>query len=281
MSADRIYIEYQLRFTTPFHCGTGIRESLVDRTVTRDNEGYLYVPGSTFKGVLRDCCEQLARFYEQDEQAKLRVHSPHNAKAALLELWNPRHTMVTRIFGSQNAPGQLFFDDARQLDEGIQEYDGPHTSESEPDISESDPDPSEIDWRGKYKNFQVNVYTQVRIDRPTHTAVPGALYTSEFGADGTVFQGTIQGWLKCTTIDPAGFEAVAQSNVTPTYSLLLLLAGLRMVDRLGGNKSTGKGRCECTITRIEFNGVEVESKVWESWLGQLDVLADYNRSQEG
>ena len=274
MSADRIHIEYQLRFTTPFHCGTGIRESLVDRTVTRDNKGYLYVPGSTYKGVLRDCCEQLARFYEQDEQAKLRVHSPHNAKAALLELWNPRHTMVTRIFGSQNAPAQLFFDDARQLDDGIQEYDGLDTSKSDPGISESD-------WKGKYKSLQVNVYTQVRIDRPTHTAVPGALYTSEFGAGDTVFQGTIQGWLKCTAIDPAGFEAVAQSNVTPTYSLLLLLAGLRMVDRLGGNKSTGKGRCECTITRIGFNGVEVESKAWESWLGQLDVLANYNRSQEG
>ena len=37
---DRIQIEFDLKFTTLFHCGTGIREGLVDRTVVRDSEGY-------------------------------------------------------------------------------------------------------------------------------------------------------------------------------------------------------------------------------------------------
>ena len=41
---DRISIEYDLTFTTAFHCGTGIRQALIDRTVMRNGGGYLYVP---------------------------------------------------------------------------------------------------------------------------------------------------------------------------------------------------------------------------------------------
>lgn len=115
---DRLLIDYTLAFNTPFHCGTGIRESLIDRTVVRDSDGYLYVPGSTLKGVLRDRCEQIARFYGQTEPAMnngtpadtgmQRVPSPHDATAALAGLGKSKPTMITRIFGSQNKPGLLF-----------------------------------------------------------------------------------------------------------------------------------------------------------------------------
>jgi len=262
---DRIHIEYDLTFATLFHCGTGIREGLVDRTVVRDSEGYLYVPGSTFKGVLRERCEQLARFYASDEQAKQLIQSPHIAQAALQGLGNNRPTMVTRIFGSQTSPGQLFFDDARQTEEDTSQY-GSRGDE------------------GKYKSLQVDLYTQVRLDRPTRTAVPGALYTSEFGINDIVFRGTVLGWLKCTAIDPgihSNFKNTQHPDNAPTYSLLLLLAGLRMVERLGGNKSTGKGHCECAITRVMINGETFEKDVWASWLEQLDALAYYNESLEG
>lgn len=267
---DRIHIEYNLKFATPFHCGTGIREGLVDRTVVRDSGGYLYVPGSTSKGVLRERCEQLARFYEQDEWAKQRVQSPHNAEAALQGLGNTKPTMVTRIFGSQNLPGRLFFDDARQSEDDIRQYDSGDGEES--------------DGKGQYKGLQVYLQTQVRLDRPTRTAVQGALYTSEFGVNDIVFKGVIQGWLECIPIDPGTFtrsDNRQSPEYTPTYSLLLLLAGLRMLERLGGNKSTGKGHCECTITRVTLNGDECEENVWSSWLQQLDVLAYYNISEEG
>jgi len=249
MRTDRIRVEYNLAFATPFHCGTGIREGLIDRTVIRDSNGFLYVPGSTLKGVLRERCEQLAHFYEQQG-----VASPHDTKAALQGLGNSRPTMVGRIFGSQNMPGRLFFDDARQAENDLQQYDSPERS-----------------GHGKYKSLQVSLSTQVRLDRPTRTAVPGALYTSEFGTNDLVFKGTVQGWLGCNAID-----SMAQNEITPTYSLLLLLAGLRLVERIGGNKSTGKGRCECAITGIEMNGVEVQMHAWESWLEQLDVLMNYN-----
>jgi len=254
---DSIVIDYTLTFATLFHCGTGIREGLVDRTVVRNNQGHLYIPGSTFKGVLRERCEQLARAYVQGEQ-KQRIASPHDAQIALLNLGR-KPTMITRIFGSQNVPGSLFFDDAMQRGEDVL---------------------LEI---GQYQKLQVGVYTQVRIDRLTHTAVAGALYTSEFGTKDTEFKGTIQGWLSCIPVDrPSGtLELIPRTELAPTYSSLLLLAGLQVVERLGGNKSTGKGQCECRITRVAIQGENCPESVWKSWLGQLDVLTQYQEALEG
>lgn len=254
---DRIIIDYTLAFATLFHCGTGIREGLVDRTVVRNNQGHLYIPGSSFKGILRERCEQLARAYVQDEQEKQRIASPHNAEVALLNLGR-KPTMITRIFGSQNVPGNLFFDDALQSDKDVQK-----------EISQ-------------YKELQVGVYTQVRIDRPTHTAIPGALYTSEFGTKDTEFNGTIQGWLSCVPVDRSGdtLERIPGTGMAPTYSSLLLLAGLQLVERLGGNKSTGKGQCECKITSVAIRGKSCPESVWKSWLGQLDVITQYQEALE-
>jgi CRISPR/Cas system CMR subunit Cmr4 (Cas7 group RAMP superfamily) len=254
---DRIQIDYTLTFATLFHFGTGIRDVLIDRTVVRDSSGYLYVPGSTFKGVLRERCEQLARLYTSAKE-KERIASPHDELAALRWLGGARPTMITRIFGSHTFPGRLFFDDARQ---------------------NSDDQAAYGDEDGNYKSLQVQPYTQVRLDRPTRTAVQGALYTSEFGNRDVNFYGKIQGALECTPIDQAAladFANVGNQRNAPTYSLLLLLARLRLVDRLGGNKSTGKGRCACEITQVSINGERIQAEQWKSWLAHLNTLADYN-----
>ncbi len=260
MQTDLLKIEYILTFATPFHFGTGIREGLIDRTVVRDEGGYLYVPGSTLKGVLRERCEQLERFYE-NAQGTGTVQSPHDADAALLGLGHGNPTMVTRIFGSQNRPGRLFFDDARQDESDLLQY------ESQ--------DRSGQDEKGRYKGLQVDISTQVRMNRPTRTAVAGALYTSEYGTHDLAFQGVIQGWLECTAIETSSESAL--QGVKPTYSLLLLLAGLHMVDAIGGNKSSGKGRCECHITGMKINEHDMSMTTLESWLEQLDALAKYGR----
>lgn len=257
LKTDRIQINYILRFATLFHMGTGIRDVLVDRTVVRDSGGYLYVPGSTFKGVLRERCEQLSRLYA-DKKEQEHIESPHDAETALLWLGEAKPTMTTRIFGSHTFPGHLFFDDARQEDNEKKAYAG---------------------GEGNYKSLQVQAYTQVRIDRPTHTAVQGALYTSEFGNRDVNFHGKIQGALECTPVDPGfhpDFALVKDQHNAPTYSLLLLLAGLQLVDRLGGNKSTGKGMCVCEIESIKINDESIQAQQWEDWLAHLDVLVHYN-----
>ncbi len=259
MANDRLKIEYDLMFATPFHFGTGIREGVIDRTVVRDDGGYLYVPGSTIKGVLRERCEQLARLYNQPG-----IASPHDAKAAVQQLESGKPSIITRIFGSHNVPGKLFFDDARQASDDLHQYDS-----------------EEPRGEGKYRSLQVDVSTQVRLDRPTRTAVEGALYTSEFGSKDIVFKGTILGWLERTPIDTNTIQAEAgqSPSMTPTYSLLLLLAGLQILEWIGGNKSTGKGHCMCMIKNIMINDVEVEAETWKSWLKHIDKLANYSREE--
>lgn len=247
---DRIELTYELAFQTPFHCGTGLRAGLIDRAVVRDAMGYLYVPGSSIKGALRMHCEGLWRLYEQsDEDMQVGIDSPHDTKKALWGMGN-RITMVTRIFGSQRHPGRLFFDDARQSEENQRQYDS-----------------REKGGKGKYQRLQTDLYTQVRLDRPTRTAVAGALYTSEFGTRDIVFQGNITGWLECTPREDIPKK--------PTYSLLLLLAGLHALERLGGNRSTGKGKCRCNITHLLINGEPCTEEQWKSWLDHLDKLSFY------
>jgi CRISPR/Cas system CSM-associated protein Csm3 (group 7 of RAMP superfamily) len=250
MRIDRIHVSYELTFTTPFHCGTGLRVGLIDRTIIRDYNGYLYVPGSTIKGVVREHCERLALLYEDFDDMRELIASPHNGLVALWAITRPI-TMITRIFGSQHVPGQLFFDDAYQQNK--EQYDSRGT-----------------EGKGKYKSLQADLYTQVRLDRLTRTAVPGGLYTSELGVKDITLTGNISGWLKCSEI-----ETLASG---PTYSLLLLLAGLQMVEQIGGNKSTGKGQCRCNVLKVMINGTSYEQ--WQTWLDHLDVLSLYSSVQQ-
>jgi CRISPR/Cas system CSM-associated protein Csm3 (group 7 of RAMP superfamily) len=252
---DRIQISYTLEFSAPFHCGTGVRSGLIDRSVMRDGEGYLYVPGSTIKGVVRELCEQLARFYEDsDDKMRTRIASPHDKANALKDL-GAKPTLVTRIFGSQICPGRLFFNDTQQQDK--QQYD----TLNEPK---------------RYQNLQTDLYTQVRLNRLTRTAVRGALYTSEVGVRKMVFQGSIVGSLECFPISTEIDEVFSGKDDEPTYSLLALLAGLYMIEHLGGNKSTGKGECRCTITQLKINNTTITPEQWDNWLQHLNVLSFYS-----
>jgi CRISPR/Cas system CMR subunit Cmr4 (Cas7 group RAMP superfamily) len=252
---DRIQLTYQLTFTMPFHFGTGLRVGLIDRTIVRDHDGYLYVPGSTIKGVLREYCEQLSHLYEElDPAMDDAIASPHDDKKALWSLGRHNQpTMVTRIFGSHSSPGRLFFDDARQTDKDKGFYDSPTRGGNR---------------SSTYKSLQTDIATQVRIDRLSRTAARGALYTSEFGLKDLTFIGSITGWLECTAIEtlPDG----------PTYSLLLLLAGLHLIERIGGNKSTGKGQCCCEITAFQCGDKTYEKAQWDAWLDSLEALSYYS-----
>lgn len=261
LRTDRIHISYTLEFSAPFHCGTGVRSGLIDRSVIRDSGQYLYVPASTIKGVVRELCEQLARFYEDSDVAlRARIASPHDAVNALKDL-GAQPTLVTRIFGSQIRPGHLCFHDARQTAEEKKRY----GTRDEPQ---------------RYQNMQTDLSTQVRINRPTRTAVPGALYSSEFGVRTILFHGSIVGGLKCIPVSSDIDELFSDTKDGPTYSLLLLLAGLYLIERLGGNKSTGKGECRCTITQLEINDTTLAPtdthRPWESWLRHLQVLSYYS-----
>jgi len=237
MKTNQIQLNYQLAFDSPFHFGTGLRNGLVHRSISRDAEGYLYVPGSTLKGVLRDQVGSIAQLFG------ISTRDPHNVIGALNE-FSPQADITTLIFGSRFQPGTLYFDDALMNQEDRNFYDGTQTPK-------------------KYLQKQVEIRTQVSLSRLTRTARPGMLFSSEYGQRELHFEGQIYGVL-------AGVPLVSQPNIT--YSLLLLVAALMSLDRLGGNKSTGLGRVDCTITDMKVDLTFMDPSICIQELSDMELF---------
>jgi CRISPR/Cas system CSM-associated protein Csm3 (group 7 of RAMP superfamily) len=196
-----------------FHFGTGLRNGLVHRAVARDAEDFLYVPGSTLKGALRDRCAQLARLFD------MQVASPHTG--AIAEA-NSDANIVARIFGTRFRPGHIYFDDAQLVEEDRELF---RTDSRE--------------LQDRFRARQTEKRTQVSLSRLTRTARPGLLYSSEYGIRNLRFEGSIVGVL----------DGAPLYDLSPgTYPLLLLVAGLLSLDHLGGNRSAGAGRISCEIS---------------------------------
>lgn len=248
MKTEYIDITYQLVFESPFHFGTGMRSGLINRSMAKDAEGFLYIPGSTLKGALRERCEQLAHQFHH------KAISPHTPD--LFELESTTN-LVGSIFGTRFNPGTIYFDDARMIDEDKQIF--------ETDKGVSVPKHTETMLR----SWQTFERTQAGISRLTGTAKQGHLYTTEYGLQKLHFKGQIYGVL--TGIPLGGFYAGGINR--GTYPLLLLLAGLLSLSQLGGNKSTGAGKIRCEILNDEIC-IEKNALPIKTLLAELPAL-DY------
>jgi CRISPR/Cas system CSM-associated protein Csm3 (group 7 of RAMP superfamily) len=234
---DRLDLGYTLTFESAFHCGSGLPRLLIDRAVRRDAEGYLFVPGATVKGALRDCCEQIARVFG------LEARSPHDENAALGE-YTARDSL-SRLFGSRLHPGQLFIDDL--------EMQG-----------------ADRNFLGSSLSLQTSERTQVSLSRRTGAAKPKMLFSSELGLTDLRFEGGIYGYISDVPIN--------DRPDSPTFAEVLLVAGLMSMDRIGGNKSTGIGRCRMEVVSLSVNGQSHDPADWLESLADLEY-ADLVRAE--
>lgn len=241
---ERFSLSYRLIFHAPFHCGTGLRGGLVHRLVQRGPDGYVLVPGSTVKGLVRNACEHviplIATAIESDFGASLpslRVHSPHDQAAALGDL-HPTGTLLSRIFGTRAHAGTVYFDDAALSEQWRDFFSGSTGSRADALV------------------WQVEQRTQVTMSRSTGTAQRGMLRSSEYGLRGTEFVGRIYGSLDDWS--PPDDDGTSRDG---TFALLLLLAGLGTVERLGAQRSSGLGDCTFTVTGLRVNGTAREPAV--------------------
>ena len=253
MRTEHIQIDYCLHFTSAFRFGTGLRQGLIHRVVARDADNYLYMPGSTLKGVLRERCEQLADLFE------LEVIDPHAEDLAEV---HSNLAIVNRIFGSRFHASQLYFDDAPLIEQQMKWFEPQEGNKEYKDGK-----------RPEYRSWQTEKRTQVSISRLTRTAEAGRLYNSEYGVKGLKFQGSIYGLL-------SGFRL--EEKEPGTYSLLLLLAGLYSLDfdRLGGNKSTGAGKMRLEISQVTIDGKALDTLDTEALLNKLEELELYAIARE-
>ena len=215
--------------------GTGFRRGLIHRTVARDSDGFAYIPASSFKGRVRRACEQLAK------QFGLHVCNPPRPDR-MCSLAKPA-CLVCRVFGRPGAASGLHWRDAR--------------------LSKAYREAFEQDKRAHEKNKHAQFYarSQVQLSRALGVAAPGKLFTSESTIENLEFEAAVTGRLQYTPIDdevPGGFE------------ILLLLAGLKLVNTVGGGASRGAGWMSCHLPdQIEIGTTKVS---WKKVLKHLEYL---------
>lgn len=238
-TTDRVSIDYLIHFEAPFHFGTGLRRGLTQRAVARDPAGFVFVPGSTLKGVARERCERISALLE------LRTREPHGEGAQVTEFGNGPG-IVEDIFGSRCQPGTMFFDDAHLADEYQKLFE-----------LQSD-DPPEI--ANRFREFQIDSRGRVQISRLTGIQKYGRLFEQEYGLRGLRFKGRVGGVIRGTPI----------SNDGLTYPIVMLVAALLAIDALGSGRSCGAGKCQVLIETISVNRIHWQvSRVLDS-LGDLE-----------
>ncbi len=229
---NRIQVQYRMIFTSPFHMGTGMPRGLIDRSVVRDGDDYLYIPGSTIKGILREKCEQLALNPLFGSEQLRQVKSPHSKD---FHAFAQTQNIVDRIFGSQFREGSLFFDDAVMEETSSDTLDKKFFQDKKPRRER------------RIKTLQVEVRARNSVSRRTGTTVEQALFSSEYGIRSLAFSGEIFGTIEGIPI--AGEEI--------NYALVLFVAGLRLFDCIGANKSVGMGKF---ALRIKDENITVDEK---------------------
>ncbi len=228
-----------IKLNGPLAVNTGFRRGLIHRTVERDADGLAYIPASSLKGRVRRACEQVAR------QAGLRVCSaprPNGMCSA-----HKQACLVCRVFGMPGRSSGLHWCDAR-LSKEYQALLGKDEGQT---------------------NLEAQFYirTQVQLSRTLGTAAADRLFTSESTIENLRFESAIEGWLEVTPI--------AGEDSTGGYELLLLLAGLRLVNTVGGGASRGGGWLSLDLPEgPKVNGEEVRLR---DILENLDLLREFDQ----
>lgn len=152
-------ITFQIQMIGPLHIGTGFRRGLLHRTVVRDSQGHVYIPGSSLKGTTRSACEGLAE-----------LHKLGICGSALPGLMCGR-CIVCRIFGSPDHSSSLFWRNAGLADE----FEAMAKSEGRMGMAEA--------------------RTQVQMSRLRGLGAEDRLFTTETARPGLRFSGGVEGWL--------------------------------------------------------------------------------------
>ena len=258
---NKINIDFKIRFQTPFHCGTGMSAGLIDRRVKRNNNGLIFIPASTFKGVLRNKIEDLIHILNASNGNKLiNIHPNDSYNTKILFYFHKEHkaTPIERIFGSAAKSGSLFFQDLTMVDEDKNFFKTGESGE-------------------KYdKLLQVETRTQTTVYRTLNTVKQGSLFSSELGIKDLQFQGRIYGWLNGI---PVTLVETAHPHLI-SYELFFLILGMKLMDKIAADKSTGMGNFEYTDISLSVNSekVDIEQNLFCDEI--FDALSLYNDEME-
>ncbi|PYP84785.1 MAG: hypothetical protein DMF61_18570 [Blastocatellia bacterium AA13] len=228
----------RLEMKSDWHVGAGAgRPGDVDRLVRRDEDGLPFVPGKTLTGIWRDACERVALGLDDGVPAEW-------------SRWIP----------------VLFGDQAGQLKEELHQTHPDELRHPRPASLSVSAARLETKLRTilKAKPAVCEAITfvkpGVRINRNSGRAAPRCLRFEEMARIGAVL--FAYGSIDVTNLDEEQKRAATA----------LLLAGTKLVERIGAKRRRGAGRCQLTVWSADDQQIVFSERL----LGWLDTLNDPN-----
>jgi len=213
----------QLEFLSDWHIGSGMgRPGDVDRLVQRDCHKLPYIPAKSLTGIWRDACERVA--YGLD----------NGQPDGVWQQW------VTYLFGDQPA------DPERPVEE-----------------AEAAPRPAVLSVRSAHfpEALQNALIPKPRLHDLICIIKPGIKIEALTGCaepDCLRMEERVRGGAVLTADCKLNLPADEDSRKT---AYALLVAGTQFMERIGGKRRRGAGKCRCTVPGESING-------WISWIGE-------------
>ncbi|WP_072619856.1 RAMP superfamily CRISPR-associated protein [Spirulina major] len=211
----------QITMNSDWHIGAGSGRGEIDSEVQRDADGLPYIPAKTLNGILRDGCEQVA-----------------------LALGGDWQQWIDFLFGDQ--PNRA-------------------KKETEKEAAETEPRPAALAihsahldqtlrdaLKGKreLQNAITFIKPSVAIDPKKGSAAPQALRFEEVARMDAVLTAE-----NCT-LNFDNYSSITGDQKKIAFALLI--AGTKMIERLGGKRRRGNGNCKITVNN--------QAHDWLKWL---------------
>jgi CRISPR-associated protein Csx10 len=214
-----------ITMASDWHVGSGSGRGEIDSVVQRDSDGLPYIPAKTLTGILRDGCEQVAQALDSGNRSQ----------------W---HDWINFLFGDQPTtlnPGQNP-GDREQLERMPRPAAlGIRSARFRPDFRQA------MVAKPALKSAIAFMKPGVAIDAKTGAAKPDFLRVEEVVRMDAVLIA------EHCTLDFSETPNLGESEQKVAYALLI--AGAQMVERLGGKRRRGNGRCTVNI-----------DAQWRNWL---------------
>lgn len=223
-------LKVRLEMKSDWHVGTGMgRPGSVDKLIARDADGFPFVPAKTLNGIWRDALETLTRGLDsggKDEKGQPKyewqkfVEVIFGNQPALPGAASP--TIKPRPSILQVQPARLSQNLRAITDEAVSHITGKEERQRQ---------------RRKLLSALTFIKPGVAIDEKTGTSKPDFLRFEEMGRVGTIL------------------EADCELRYYDETIRALLVSSARLVERIGGKRRRGAGRCELKVYDKDGNEI--------------------------
>lgn len=229
MSSTAKTCKLKITMLSDWHIGTGAgRPGSVDKLVARDKDGFPFIPAKTLNGIWRDALETLTRGLDNGKESNWSkfVELIFGVQPTQLQGVQPQETQAAELSrraqrDAKTYSNSLLFIQPARLPKSLRSRIG------------SFPAPD----RKRYLSALTFIKPGVAIEE-NGTAKPDYLRFEEMGRSGAVLEAEFT--LRLESLDDASAEQVKTIQS-------LLVTSAKLVERIGGKRRRGAGRCQLTV----------------------------------